>query len=147
MKAVKYTSIVAVLSMIIMVGCVKQEPVWGPVPGPSGEPVQIGETTTVDPKLQEVADKVMAAHDGTAALNPYAVFTGPVVQGFFGLLLAASTLVAGIKNRNKAIALKTITAGVESAEGSDEVKAAIGKIADLTGTSAVTKAVVNSIKQ
>jgi hypothetical protein len=142
----------SVIAIVAFTGCVSTDPVYSDVPGPNGEQVQIGSTNYVSPELQETLDKILLAHDGTASLNPYAPLTRPVIAGVGALLVAISSLIAGVKNRqasNASTALETIVQAVESTapEVSDAVKASVKSTAAVKGTTTLVKTAVTAAKQ
>jgi hypothetical protein len=141
----KLPFLLSILCGLIVVGCVTSEPVVYEDPPGSGNEVT-GNFYATDPQLEALKQKVLLTHDNTAPLNPYATLTRPVLEGGFMIAASLSALVAALKNRKLKTALSTVVQGVDSAPDPEGTKAAIGKIAEVKGTSAVTKSVVNTFK-
>lgn len=138
------------LVAFVLAGCVTPNEVVYENPPGSG----IQQTNVVyapDPRLIEGIDKAILIHDSLSPVNPYAPLTRPLVDGIGALLIAGAGLLAAFKNKqakNSASALKTIVDGVESLDINTAAltKEAIGKVASVRGTEAVTKKEVSAAK-
>lgn len=140
-----YKFVLVAILATVLVGCTTpQEVVYEDPPGSGNQVTNI--VYQPDPRLQEGIDKALAVHDGLSPLNPYATLTQPLIQGVGNVLLLGAALVAAFKNNQKKKALKAVIQGVEASPDAPATKTSIGKMAEIQGTAAVTKAVVNSLK-
>lgn len=93
-------------------------------------------------QIAAVASTLQAVNSATAAFNPYAALTSPVISWGAAAAGILAAFVAGYKNNTKSGIITAITSGIESAAGDlpdsapitvAQVKASVQKQATLLG--------------
>ncbi len=87
------STLTLLVPLCLLIGCLQSVPI---TPGSTNTVSQVN-TQLID----QVRDTVIGVNAASAPVNPYAPIIQPVVYGLAGIITAASTIVAMIKNKQK----------------------------------------------
>jgi hypothetical protein len=113
-KTIMKKFILPLLGLLFIVGCVSPTPVV--TRNASGIPVATNNVITVDTnRINAGIAAAQGVNAATAPFNPYAPLVSPVVSEIGALVFLASSIYAGVKNKQKGAMLAAVVQGVEGA--------------------------------